>query len=303
MLRSLNLCSELAILGSRRECAPQVHVCQEMTSTNTGPTMARLRRTSDFLPCMRWIAAAGLLALLAFPSAAQTDFAWQYGSLVNPFSESGESSATSILTFQNASSWKLGGSFFFIDFIDDATDDGFNDKEFYGEWYPTLSLGKVTGKEIRIGAVRDISLVGGINFDGDADVLKILPGVQLSWAVPGFIFLNTDFAAMLDASDGVAEGGAPKTDDVGFMFDVSWLMPFKLGSISMAWAGHAEYISGVTNELGGEVKSWILAQPQLTADVTGEGWLHAGVEVQYWSNKLGSTHDEFTVQLLMVLRM
>ena len=244
----------------------------------------------------------GVSVLLASSVTAQTDFAWQYGSLVNPFTEDGATSTTSILTFQNASAWKYGGSFFFIDFLNDADADGFNDTEFYGEWYPTLSFGKLSGKEIKIGPIRDISIIGGINFDGDANVFKLLPGIQLSWSVPGFIFLNTDFTAMIDASDGVPNG-APKTDDIGFMFDVSWLLPFKIGPANLAFTGHAEYISKVTNELGFEVKAWILAQPQLTVDVTGEGWLHAGVEMQYWGNKLGSTHDEFAPQLLVVWRM
>ena len=245
----------------------------------------------------------GLAAVIALPSAAQTEFAWQYGKLVNPFTADGTRVTSSILTFQNASGWKYGGSFFFIDFLDDAENDGFNDKEFYGEWYPTLSLGKVSGREISLGALRDVSVLGGINFDGDANVLKVLPGVQLSWSVPGFIFLNTDFTAMVDASNGLEKGGAPKTDDVGFMFDVSWLYPFKIGPVSFTWTGHAEWISGVTNETGAEVKAWILAQPQLTVDVTGDGMLNVGVELQYWLNKLGSTHDEFTPQLLVAWRM
>ncbi len=253
--------------------------------------------------CLRRLIGIILVTLVALPSAAQTDFAWQFGKLVNPFSQDGYKATTSILTFQNASGWKYGGSFFFIDFIDDVEDDGFNDKEFYGEWYPTLSLSKVSGKEIKVGALRDVSLIGGINFDGDADILKILPGVQFSWSVPGFIFLNTDFTAMIDASDGLAKGGAPKTSDVGFMFDVSWLIPFKVGSASFACAGHAEFISGVTDETGYEVKSWILAQPQFTVDVTGDGMLHAGVEFQYWGNKLGSSNDEIAPQLLLVWRM
>ena len=246
---------------------------------------------------------ATLMAAMAVPSAAQTDFAWQYGSLVNPFTEDGKSATTSILTFQNASGWKYGGSFFFIDFIRDDMADGFNDVEFYGEWYPTLSLSAVSGREIKIGAINDIRILHGLNFDGDANVFKLLPGIQLSWSVPGFIFLNTDFTAMFDYSAGVEKGGAPKTDDTGFMFDVSWLLPINIGSVSLAFTGHAEYISGVTNELGGKVNSWILAQPQFTADVTGDGWLHAGVELQYWHNKLGSDHTEFTPQLLLVLRM
>ena len=253
--------------------------------------------------CMRWAVGLSLVALSALPSAAQTDFAWQYGRLVNPFTEGGTKETTSILTFQNASGWKYGGSFFFIDFIDDKANDGFNDKEFYGEWYPTLSLGKVSGRQITIGPVRDVSLIGGINFDGDANVLKILPGVQFSWSLPGFVFLNTDFTAIVDASDGIEGGGVPKTSDTGFMFDVSWLLPFKLGSASFAWTGHAEYISGVTSELGDKVRSWILAQPQFTVDVTGEGMLHVGVELQYWRNKLGTDNSELSPQLLVVLRM
>ena len=40
---------------------------------------------------------------------------------------------------------------------------------------------------------------------------------RLSWDVPGFSFLNTDF---IDASSGIEQGGAPRTTD-SFMFDVS----------------------------------------------------------------------------------
>ena len=241
---------------------------------------------------------ASILSLGARPGAAQTEFAWQYGSIVNPFTADGSSATTSILTFQNASGWKYGGSFFFIDFIDDDTNDGFNDKDFYGEWYPTLSIGKVSGSEIKIGPIRDISLIGGLNFGGDPNVLKFLPGVQLSWSIPGFIFVNTDFTAIVDASDAPNDVG-----ETGFMFDVSWLLPFNIGPLSFAFSGHAEYISAVTTESGFENNAWILAQPQLTVDITGEGWLNVGVEMQYWSNKLGSDHDEFTPQLFVAWRM
>ena len=65
--------------------------------------------------------------------------------------------------------------------------------------------------------MRDVALIGGINFDGDANVVKWLPGERLSWEVPGFIFLNTDF---IDASSGIEQGGAPRTTN-SFMLDVS----------------------------------------------------------------------------------
>ena len=67
----------------------------------------------------------------------------------------------------------------FIDYIDD----GFNDKGFYGEWYPTLSFGKMSGRTVGGGPLPDVALIcdlGGINFGGDADFFEYLPGVRLS---------------------------------------------------------------------------------------------------------------------------
>ena len=244
---------------------------------------------------------------LAAPAvaAAQTEFHYQYGKLANPFS--GERAYTSILTVQQASGWALGESFVFIDFIEDGGADGFNDKNFYGEWYPTLSFGKLANRTVGGGPIRDVALIGGVNFDGDADVLKYLPGARLSWDVPGFLFFNTDLTAFIDASSGIKGGGAPRTTN-GFMFDVSWGAAFDLGRQSFWFTGHAEYIGATTNELGGAVKGWILAQPQLGWDlgkaVTGSAnQLFLGVEYQYWWNKLGVDDDDKVAQLWVMWRL
>lgn len=255
--------------------------------------------------CLHTVFALLTLCVLVFPVHAQLDFQFQYGSLTNPFS--GERSATKILTFQHAGGWLLGDSFFFIDFIDDATADGFNDKEFYGEWYPTLSLGKLFGTDLKVGPIRDFSFISGLNFDGDANVLKYLPGLRLSWQIPGFIFLSTDFTAVVDMSNGLAKGGAPSTSN-GRMFDVSWLLPFTLGSQSFSFMGHAEYITAVYDETGATVESWILAQPQLAWDLGkalgSPNWLHVGVELQIWRNKLGVKGEgDFTPQFLAIWRL
>ena len=168
------------------------------------------------------LAAATLLPLAA---AAQTEFHYQYGRLVNPFS--GERAVTSILTIQDASSWSLGDSFLFVDLLDDRTPDGFNDLDLYGEWYPTLSLGKLAQRRVGAGPVRDVALVGGINFDADADFFRWLPGVRLSWDAPGFAFLNTDLTAFAETLAGY--GDAPAAAGGGYMFDVSWGGPFAVG--------------------------------------------------------------------------
>ena len=237
-------------------------------------------------------------------ASAQTEFHYQYGRLTNPFS--GTREYTSILTVQNALNWQLGDSFFFVDIIDDGGHDGFNDKNLYAEWYPTLSFGKLASKELSLGPIRDIALIGGINLDGDANVLKYLPGVRASWQVPGFAFLNTDLTAFIDASSGVGRGGAPRTSN-SFMVDVNWALPFKVGGQSFAVAGHAEYIGRTTDELGNQGRSWILAQPQLTWDLCAvfgaANHLLVGIEYQYWRNKLGTDEHDNVCQLLVIWRL
>lgn len=251
------------------------------------------------------VAALVALAVASAPAAAQTEFHFQFGELLNPFSAQEEE--TFILTLQQATQWKYGDSFFFIDYLDDKGRDGFNERDFYAEWYPTLSLGKMTGKTVGGGPLADVGFIAGFSAAGDAKVVKYQPGLRLAWKAPGFIFLNTDLMLYLDGSSGVGAGGAPRTDD-SYTFDVSWLYLFSVGGQSFQIAGHAEYTGGVTNEFGAEYGGSILAQPQFRWDLGkalgGDGGnLFAGIEYQYWSNKLGTEEDESAVQLLLVWQL
>lgn len=262
--------------------------------------MHRRTTSAAFLACAA--SAALSVAAAPAPAAAQLEFHFQYGRLANPFT--GESHATPIWTIQHAAQWRLGDTFFFFDYLDDGKDDGLNDRTFYGEWYPTISLGKLLNRTVSAGRLRDVGFIAGVNLETDADVLKFLPGVRVSWDVPGFYFVNTDFTLAVDASRGTGRGGAPSTSN-GYVADVNWGAGFSIGSQSFRFSGHAEYSSAVTNEFGDEVKGWILAQPQLAWDVSkaagGEGnKLFAGVEYQYWRNKLGADGDDNTVQLLVI---
>lgn len=250
------------------------------------------------------IAGVALLVCGA-PAMAQTEFHFKYGAQVNPFS--GSRHRTLVFSVQNASTWKLGDSFFFIDYVNDGERDGFNDRDFYGEWYPTLSFGRLAKKALRIGPIIDFALVAGVNAGSDAKVRKYLPGVRASWSVPGFLFVNSDLTAYIDDNAGVAGGGAPKAGN-SFMFDVSWLLPIQVGKQSFAFRGHAEYLGGRSNEFGEDVRASILAQPQLVWDagqaIAGEPHqFMAGAAFQYWRNKLGTDEDEAIAQLLVVWRM
>ncbi len=247
------------------------------------------------------------VALTAASSTAfaQTEFHLQAGKLRNPFAQ--KSVQSLVLTVQQASQWKLGDSFFFLDYVIDRETDGFNDRDFYAEWYPTLSIGKMQQSDASLGLISDLAIIAGINMGGDAKVLKFLPGFRASWDIPGFLFLNTDLTAYIDQNYGVAKSGAPK-EGHSFMFDVNWAAPFEIGSQSFAIMGHAEYIGSRSNELGSRNDASILAQPQFVWDIgraaaDEPNQLMFGFEYQYWRNKVGTDDDENTIQFLVVWRL
>ncbi len=253
------------------------------------------------------------LWLLSFTTIAaewsNTEIHLQKGELDVP-SFAGQGSADStIVTLQHASGWQYGSHFFFVDFIRDDENDGFNDTVSYMEYYGAFSLGKIFDKKLAFGPVSDVGLVAGFNLSPDAKVRKYLPGVRLSWDIPGFAYFNSDITAFIDDSDGVAAGGAPSTDN-SYMLDVSFLLPWQWGEKNrFSLTGHVEYIASREDEFGNDVSSWILAQPQLRYDLSHRLWgqqdqLFVGIEYQYWRNKLGDEDtDESSPLLLVVWRL
>ncbi|MBD8526850.1 outer membrane protein OmpK [Pseudomarimonas arenosa] len=269
---------------------------------------------SQALAVPRTVAAITLLGLLcsqtasAGPIWSTSEIHLQHGSLDTPSFAGGGDADTTIVTLQNASGWEKIELFVFLDIIDDNRSDGFNDSDLYGELYVGGGFGKLSGKDLSFGPFKDIGWVFGINHADDAKVWKYLPGLRLYWNAPGFAFLNTDITAYIDDSRGVGRGGAPKESD-SFMVDFAWAYPFSVGEQKFSIEGHMEYIDGRRNEFGGEVASWILAQPQFRWDIGhalgwGESHLFLGIEYQYWRNKLGDPNtDESALQALVVLQL
>lgn len=263
-----------------------------------------MRRNTHRIARAMWCSALlGLGLSVGVASAADwstTEFHYQYGDLDNAFG--GGSMDTSIWTLQHASGWKYGDNFFFVDLIHPDNDN----YDAYGEVYMNFSLGKISGEEISMGPVRDVGIIAGYNFSADANVRVYLPGVRLAWDLPGFAFANTDFTAYLTDNSG-GEGVAPKEGD-------SWMIDFNfatkqvdVGPTKWNLEGHVEYIDSRSNEFG-ETDYWILGQPQLRLDL-GElvgmeaQTFFAGIEYQFWVNKLGGTVDENAVQGLLVWRL
>ena len=181
-----------------------------------------------------------------------------------------------------------------------------------------MQIRAITGNDLSFGPVKDLGIVAGFNYAPEVDSSWVLPGVRFALDLPGFAFAQIDVTAYIHATGGdsslAGDFSAPFTildEDTSFMIDFSWAYPFKIGNTSWSIEGHLEYIDGrsQTNNFGTtELESWILFQPQVRLDV-GEligapsQRLFAGIEYQYWKNKLGAKGvDDNTVQFLAVWR-
>lgn len=238
---------------------------------------------------------------------SNTEIHYQHGKLSTPsFASRGRArSVTDIVTLQHANGWKYGDTFFFMDMLHDSRKDGYNDGDFYGELYFNLSLSKVTGHKIGYGWIKDVGVLMGFNGAANSKVLKYLPGMRLSWNIPGFAFLNTDFTAYIDSSAGLSGGGSPAQTD-SWMLDINGIYPFTILSQKFSIAGHMEYIDGRQNELGRDVAEWFLAQPQFRYDL-GYGLLkkadhlYVGTEWQVWIHKQGDKRTYENVPQALVV--
>ncbi len=191
-----------------------------------------------------------------------------------------------IVTLQHASGWEYGRNFFFFDAL--KSDDKDNSAgEIYGEWYPTFSLSKITGTELKFGIVKDVGLTAGLNYgskSNGANPTVYLPGVTVDFDVPGFAFFNVDILAYMDRGkfNGASNGCNANT----YQITPAWKLPFQLGGTKWSFEGFADFIGS-----HGECKAQILTQPQIRLDVGNfmgkPDKLFVGIEYQYWQNKFG----------------
>lgn len=189
-----------------------------------------------------------------------------------------------ILTLEHASGWEYGDNFFFVD-VTDFEDEG---TSLYGELLSRLSLSKISGRKIGVGALSDVLLAGHLEF-GEG-VRTYLYGIGTNWDLPGFAFFKLDFYVR-DEPDLRA---SPT-----WQITPSWLLPFQIGPVKASLGGFVDFAGSQ-----GERESSIVGAPQLLVDI-GNFWgapdrLHAGIEYQFWRNKFGIDGvDEDVVQLML----
>ncbi|CAM3953535.1 nucleoside-binding protein [Pseudoalteromonas byunsanensis] len=224
------------------------------------------------------------------------------GKLTQPFSK--QESITDIISLQHASAHDFGDVFFFIDYLDDDHTDGFNDGDIYTEAYVTFSTKALFDWNYTFWRLKDVGFILGVNAGDDTKVMKYLPGIKLSWDIPGFKFLTTTFTGYFDDNAGLSKHGVPQTNNT-FMLDLAWGYPYQLGSEKFYFTGHAEYIGSRRDETGRYVNDWILAQMAFQWDLGNalgnkSDTLMLGIEWQVWRNKLGTSVNESSPQLHLV---
>ena len=185
-----------------------------------------------------------------------------------------------IFTFENSLGWKYGDNFIFLD-VTEPTDSG---TTYYSEWSPRLSLGKISGKNMSYGIIKDVMLAGTLEM-GDG-VRGKLVGVGLPLKLPNFAFANVNVYARQSERD-----FASSQTNTGGQVTVSWKRPFAVGGTKWSFEGFMDYAWG---EDGGShpKEDNIVAAPRLLLDVGAlggakPGVLEAGIEQQIWRNKFG----------------
>ncbi len=249
-----------------------------------------------------------LTVLLSFLIAAQSTFAdttpperANQASAFNPFSvwdiqglygtsfrEPGvhEDVAKGTATLENSSAWSWGSNYFFLDYLRSDSHDQ-NATEFYGEWYPSASITRITGKPRRLPFLRDVLLTMGFNAGSKntgAAPLVFLPGFTFDLNLPAFQFFSVGTYVYIDR--GRMNGTGNGCNQSTYQITPSWSLPFALGKARFRFDGFVDFIGA-----HGQCASQIVSQPTIKLDVGNfrgaPDKLLAGVEWAYWKNKYG----------------
>lgn len=182
--------------------------------------------------------------------------------------ELGERERT-IMRLEHADGWKYGDNYFFVDFTQSETN-----TTAYGEFEPRLSLGKISGRDLSYGPVKDVLLTGSYNVG--EDFRAYLYGAAVDLNLPGFAWFK--FAAYGRDDDNLP--------GQGWQITPAWLYPFNAGKLKFSFQGLIDYIGPE----GPSVRNLVVV-PRLWLDVGAlwgaPGHLEVGVEYFYWKNKFG----------------
>ncbi|GMG87077.1 outer membrane protein OmpK [Biformimicrobium ophioploci] len=230
-------------------------------------------------------------------TGAQAKMLWQDNSLSAlsgddykvHYSLGTDDSSRSVITFEHVSGHSWGDVFMFADYLKSSDDS----EELYTEISPRLSLGKLGGKELSWGPVKDVLVAGTIelgNFE-DPDRLtatgphfmNTLTGVGFDLQVPGFAFVQANVYHRNNEDKANNE-----------QLTLVWAAPFKLGTAEFVYDGFIDWASAAR-----DAHPSLNFTSQLKWDV-GANWgkpksLYAGLEYVHWNDKFGIKDGTFGI--------
>ncbi len=219
--------------------------------------------------------------------------------------DQGYRASRTTMTLENFSVWEYGTVFFYYDITEPTGDDSgpnYYSNQFFGGLAPTLSLSRLTGKNLNFGIVRDISLRGEIENGsalGFANFQNYFYGLQYDLSVPGFDFLSIN-TVLRDN---------PDVAGVGFQIGLFWQMTYEFleknrfkftGFLATSpWDGNNNNKNLSALDPKGR---FLITQPQLLYDLghllrNKKDTLEIGVEYSYALNRFQFSHkDEKVLQ-------
>ncbi len=197
--------------------------------------------------------------------------------------------SAAIITIEHVNEWKYGDNFLFVDITNPDRDAGDIGTGLYGELSPRFSLGKISGKGVGTGLVKDVLVTTTAEIG--QGFRNYLYGVAVDLNLPATPVFQINYYARNE----VSKPGA----DMGSQVTLVWLKPFTLGGVAFSFEGFYDYAWGMDH-----VEDNIITAPRLLVDL-GQFWdtpgiLQAGIEYQIWRNKYGIDGiDEDVVQAMV----
>jgi len=176
-----------------------------------------------------------------------------------------------VISFEHAHGWKYGDNFFFVD----VTHPEGRPHDYYGEISPRLSLGKISGRDLSFGPLKDIS-IGTTTELGTHLQERWLAGFAFDFDLPGFQFFRLETMYRDD----------PSLAGDTWQITTIWNAPFEIGRHSFLFEGFVDYAGAE-----GDGEANIHGDPRLLYDLGSiygkKGKAFFGIEYVLWYNKFG----------------
>ncbi|SIT43868.1 conserved exported hypothetical protein [Paraburkholderia ribeironis] len=206
-----------------------------------------------------------------------------------------------------AGGFKFGSYAFNVDYIisNDANPEAGGPssggaQELYSVGRVTFSAGKILGRKVGIGIIRDVGLTTGYEIGTKNDAFAerarmLVVGPTIEFAMPrGFLNLT---AGIRTESNHNGVVGKDVRFDTAWHIESSWLVPFRTGPVPWIFRGFAS-VTGPKGKdaFGVETTTEFLTRVSLLADLDSFAGhprtIYAGVGYEYWYHMYGSPTRE-----------